>query len=261
VIGAGLHERTEFRTAPRNGFRSRTLTTIAGDLELRIPKLRAESFLPSLLERRQRIDQALFAVVMEAYLHGVSTRRVDDLLRALGADTGISKSEVSRICADLDEEVAAFRDRCWPTKSLRTCSSTRPTVMTLPLDPGSPKAEPTDRMREFLGRHVYLTLATHNADGSQHVVPVVYLFEDGRFLVATSTATKKARNLAAGPQVTVTVDDRSTIEFVSAVGMAELLAGTECRAVNHRLYRLWMTDPARSKAHLRPCPTSGLSGD
>jgi putative transposase len=111
VIGAGPHERTENRTAQRNGSRPRTLTTTAGDLELRIPKLRAGSFFPSLLERRRRIDQALFAVVMEAYLHGVSTRKVDDLVRALGADTGISKSEVSRICADLDEEVSAFRDR------------------------------------------------------------------------------------------------------------------------------------------------------
>ncbi|MCW2613666.1 MAG: transposase mutator type [Frankiales bacterium] len=111
VIGAGPHERTERRTAQRNGSRPRTLTTTAGDLELRIPKLRAGSFFPSLLERRRRIDQALFAVVMEAYLHGVSTRKVDDLVKALGADTGISKSEVSRICADLDEEVAAFRDR------------------------------------------------------------------------------------------------------------------------------------------------------
>jgi putative transposase len=78
---------------------------------LRIPKLRAGSFFPSLLERRRRIDQALFAVVMEAYVHGVSTRKVDDLVAAMGADTGISKSEVSRICADLDVEVAAFRDR------------------------------------------------------------------------------------------------------------------------------------------------------
>jgi putative transposase len=82
-----------------------------GDLELRIPKLRAGSFFPSLLERRRRVDQALFAVVMEAYLHGVSTRKVDALVRALGADSGISKSEVSRICADLDQEVSAFRDR------------------------------------------------------------------------------------------------------------------------------------------------------
>jgi transposase-like protein len=110
-VGAAPRERTPDRTAQRNGSRPRTLTTTAGDLELRIPKLRAGSFFPSLLERRRRIDQALFAVVMEAYLHGVSTRKVDDLVKALGADSGISKSEVSRICADLDEEVAAFRDR------------------------------------------------------------------------------------------------------------------------------------------------------
>jgi putative transposase len=70
VIGAGPHERTETRTAQRNGSRPRTLTTTAGDLELRIPKLRAGSFFPSLLERRRRIDRAPFAVVVEAYLHG-----------------------------------------------------------------------------------------------------------------------------------------------------------------------------------------------
>jgi putative transposase len=111
VIGAFPHQRTETRTAQRNGYRARTLTATAGDLELRIPKLRAGSFFPSLLERRRRVDQSLFAVIMEAYLHGTSTRKVDDLVKALGADTGISKSEVSRICADLDTEVAAFRDR------------------------------------------------------------------------------------------------------------------------------------------------------
>jgi len=111
VIGAGPWQRTAERTAQRNGTRPRTLTTTAGDLDLRIPKLRTGSFFPSLLERRRRVDQALFAVVMEAYLHGVSTRKVDDLVKALGADTGISKSEVSRICAGLDEEVAEFRDR------------------------------------------------------------------------------------------------------------------------------------------------------
>jgi putative transposase len=111
VIGAAPHERTPERSAQRNGSRPKTITTTAGDLELRIPKLRTGSFFPCLLERRRRIDQALFAVIMEAYLHGVSTRKVDDLVKALGADTGISKSEVSRICADLDEEVAAFRDR------------------------------------------------------------------------------------------------------------------------------------------------------
>jgi len=92
------------------------LASTAGDLELRIPKLRAGSFFPSLLERRRRVDQSLFAVIMEAYLHGTSTRKVDDLVKALGADSGISKSEVSRICADLDTEVAAFRDRSLATQ-------------------------------------------------------------------------------------------------------------------------------------------------
>ena len=110
-IGAAPFERSPERVTQRNGTRPRTLTTTAGDLELRLPKLRQGSFFPSLLERRRRVDQALFAVVMEAYVHGVSTRKVDDLVKALGADTGISKSEVSRICANLDEDVAAFRDR------------------------------------------------------------------------------------------------------------------------------------------------------
>ena len=111
VIGAEPHERTPEPVNYRNGHRPKVLTTVAGDLELQIPKLRVGSLFPSLLERRRRVDQALFAVVMEAYLHGVSTRKVDDLVRALGADSGISKSEVSRICKDLDAEVAAFRDR------------------------------------------------------------------------------------------------------------------------------------------------------
>jgi putative transposase len=110
VIGAGPHERTPERVAQRNGHRPKTITTTAGDLELRIPKLRSGSFFPSLLERRRRVDQSLFAVIMEAYLHGTSTRKVDDLVKALGADSGISKSQVSRICAELDVEVAAFRD-------------------------------------------------------------------------------------------------------------------------------------------------------
>ncbi len=91
VVGAGSWELTDQRVAQRNGGRPRTLTTTAGYLELRIPKLRAGSFFPSLLERRRRVAQALFAVVMEAYLNGTSTRKVDDLVKALGADTGISK--------------------------------------------------------------------------------------------------------------------------------------------------------------------------
>jgi putative transposase len=87
------------------------LSTKAGDVELKIPKLREGSFFPALLEPRRRIDRALLAVVMEAYVHGTSTRKVDDLVKALGVDAGISKSEVSRICAELDTEVAAFRSR------------------------------------------------------------------------------------------------------------------------------------------------------
>src|SRR5919204_1499261 len=82
VIGAAPNQRTPDRLAQRNGHRPRVLATTAGDLELRIPKLRAGSFFPSLLERRRRVDQALFAVVMEAYLHGVSPRKVVDLVRA-----------------------------------------------------------------------------------------------------------------------------------------------------------------------------------
>jgi len=111
AIGAGRYERTDARTTHRNGSRTRLLSTKAGDVELHIPKLREGSFFPSLLEPRRRIDRALWAVVMEAYVHGVSTRKVDDLVTALGIDTGISKSEVSRICAELDGVVATFRDR------------------------------------------------------------------------------------------------------------------------------------------------------
>ena len=86
------------------------LTTKAGDVELRIPKLRKGSFFPIILQPRRRIDQALYAVVMEAYVHGISTRSVDDLVEAMGG-TGVSKSEVSRICAGPDETVGAFRTR------------------------------------------------------------------------------------------------------------------------------------------------------
>jgi transposase-like protein len=85
--------------------------TAAGDAELAIPKLRTGSFFPSLLERRRRIDRALFAVVMEAWVHGASTRKVNDLVKALGAASGISKSEVSRICAELDTDLEASRTR------------------------------------------------------------------------------------------------------------------------------------------------------
>jgi len=110
-IGADRYARTETRITDRNGSRPRLLATQAGDVQLRIPKLRKGSFFPVILEPRRRIDQALYAVVMEAYVNGVSTRAVDDLVAALGIESGISKSEVSRICAGLDETVAAFRSR------------------------------------------------------------------------------------------------------------------------------------------------------
>ena len=111
VIGAGRYERTDKRVAERNGSRPRLVATQAGDVGLRIPKLRKGSFFPSILEPRRRIDQALYAVVMEAYVQGISTRSVDDLVAAMGIESGISKSEVSRICAGLDESVGAFRTR------------------------------------------------------------------------------------------------------------------------------------------------------
>ena len=125
-IGAAPHERTESRTAQRNGHRPRLLSTAAGDVELKVPKLRTGSFFPSLLERRRRIDRALFAVVMEAWVHGVSTRKVDDLVAALGVGSGISKSEVSRICAQ--SMVTSKRSGTGPstTSPSRTCSRTPP---------------------------------------------------------------------------------------------------------------------------------------
>jgi putative transposase len=123
VVGAGFYERTEERRNYRNGHRPRLLSTKAGDVELSIPKLRSGSFFPQILERRRRIDRALFAVVMEAYVHGVSTRKVEDLVRALGVGSGISKSEVSRICAELDKDLEAVVSTTSPSP---TCSATPP---------------------------------------------------------------------------------------------------------------------------------------
>jgi len=102
AIGAVRHQRTETRTTQRNGSRHKTITTAAGDVTVEIPKTRTGSFFPSLLEPRRRIDRALHAVICEAYVHGVSTRKVHDLVTAMGGLSGVSKSEVSRICAQLD---------------------------------------------------------------------------------------------------------------------------------------------------------------
>lgn len=110
LIGAERHERTADRTAFRNGHRLRTWDTRMGTIALAIPKVRPGTYFPSLLQPRRRAEHALLAVVQEAYVHGVSTRKVDDLVRALGVD-GISTSEVSRICGELDTAVTAFRTR------------------------------------------------------------------------------------------------------------------------------------------------------
>jgi putative transposase len=110
-IGAEPGERSPTRLAQRNGHRPKLLSTPAGDLEVGIPKLRKGSFFPELLEPRRRIDKALWAVIMTAYITGTSTRKVDDLVKALGCDTGISKSSVSRICKGIDTDVTALRTR------------------------------------------------------------------------------------------------------------------------------------------------------
>jgi transposase-like protein len=108
--GAAKHERSPERLTQRNGYRERAWTTRVGEIPLKIPKLRSGSYFPSLLEPRRRAEQALLAVVQQAYVEGVSTRKVDDLLQAMGL-TGIDKSSVSRICKGLDEVVQAFRNR------------------------------------------------------------------------------------------------------------------------------------------------------
>jgi putative transposase len=109
-IGAEHGQRSPERVTHRNGYRPRDWDTRVGTVELQVPKLRAGSYFPSLLEPRRRAERALAAVVMQCYVEGVSTRRVDDVARSMGLE-GISKSQVSRICAELDELVAAWRSR------------------------------------------------------------------------------------------------------------------------------------------------------
>ena len=109
-IGAQHGERSPERVTYRNGYRNRTWDTRVGTMELHIPKLREGNYFPSLLEPRRRSEKALLAVIQQAYVEGVSTRRVDDLIKALGCD-GISSSQVSRICEQLDEVVESFLGR------------------------------------------------------------------------------------------------------------------------------------------------------
>ena len=109
-IGAGRYERKPERVTHRNGYRTRLWETRVGEVPLRIPKLREGTYFPSLLEPRKRSEQALLAVIQEAYVKGVSTRKVDGLVQALGL-SGVDKSKVSRITKGLDDLVQDFRQR------------------------------------------------------------------------------------------------------------------------------------------------------
>ena len=110
ATGAGFGEKNPSRLAQRNGYRDRDWETRAGTVELRIPKLRSGSYFPGFLEPRRMAEKALTAVIQEAYVQGISTRSVDDLVKAMGM-SGISKSQVSRLCEDIDGKVKAFLDR------------------------------------------------------------------------------------------------------------------------------------------------------
>ena len=110
LCGAGVHERSADRANHRNGYRARAWNTRAGTVDVQIPKLRKGTYFPEFLEPRRAAEKAMTAVIQEAYVQGLSTRSVDDLVRAMGM-TGVSKSQVSRLCSEIDERVNAFLKR------------------------------------------------------------------------------------------------------------------------------------------------------
>ncbi len=123
--GASYGEKSADRLVQRNGYRDREWQTRAGTVDLQIPRLRKGSYFPGFLEPRRMAEKALTTVIQEAYIQGISTRSVDDLVQAMGM-SGISKSQVSRVCEEIDERVNAFLER--PIEGIgRTCGSTRPT--------------------------------------------------------------------------------------------------------------------------------------
>ncbi len=127
-IGAAPHERSESRTTQRNGTRDKLVATTAGDLTVKIPKLRTGSFFPSLLAPRRRIDVALHAVVMQAWVEGVSTRKVDDLVAALGVDRGSARARSAGSAASSTSRSPPGAPGRWMSRRSLTCFSTPPTA-------------------------------------------------------------------------------------------------------------------------------------
>jgi putative transposase len=157
------------------------VSTPAGDVELKIPKLRKGSFFPELLEPRRRVDRALWAVIMTAYVTGTSTRKVDDLVRALGCDSGVSKSTVSRICAEIDEQVAVLRER-------RLDHTTFPYVF---LDATYVKA----RVDHQVVSHAVVIATGVTADGNREVLGVDVGDSEDELFWTTFLRSLKARGL------------------------------------------------------------------
>ena len=170
-VGAGRYERTSERTGERNGTRERRWDTRVGSIALRVPRVRDGSYFPSLLEPRRRAERALVGVVQEAYVQGVSTRRVDELVQTLGL-TGISKSQVSVLCQELDAEVERFR-----TRPLSEASY--PYVW---LDATFVKARTNGRVA---GQAVVIAIGLNAATGQREVLGLdVGPSEDGAFWLA-----------------------------------------------------------------------------
>ena len=158
VVGASRHERSAERTTWRNGYRDRTLETRLGPLNLKVPKLRTGSYFPGFLEPRKPVEKALVAVIQEAWIAGVSTRKVDELVQAMGMN-GISKSSVSKLCRDIDERVNAFLSRPlegeWPYLWLdATYLKVRDTGRIVSVAAIIAVAVNTDGRREIVGLHI-----------------------------------------------------------------------------------------------------------
>ena len=158
LIGAARHERTTERSTWRNGYRDRVLETRLGPLNLKVPKLRTGSYFPGFLEPRKPVEKALVAVIQEAWIAGVSTRKVDDLVQAMGM-SGISKSSVSKLCKEIDERVNAFLARPlegeWPYLWLdATYLKVRESGRIVSVAAIIAVAVNTDGRREIVGLHI-----------------------------------------------------------------------------------------------------------